>query len=83
MYRLSGIIWLSFLGYVIELLRDMKSHAQLSICTHNANFPVLDDAEQVKACRYQDETVIMQSGSVDSHPVQELLITSWKGPGGL
>nr|WP_284143425.1 AAA family ATPase [Escherichia coli] len=31
---------------VIKLLREMKPHAQFIFATHNANFPVLGDAEQ-------------------------------------
>lgn len=53
---------------VIKLLREMKPNSQFIFATHNANFPVLGDAEQVHACQYQDEKVATQSGSIDARP---------------
>ncbi|WP_347255921.1 TrlF family AAA-like ATPase [Brachymonas denitrificans] len=64
---------------VIKLLREMKPHAQFIFATHNANFPVLGDAEQVHACRYQDEKVAIQSGSIDARPVQDAIINIMEG----
>lgn len=64
---------------VIKLLREMKPHTQFIFATHNANFPVLGDAEQVHACQYQDEKVTTQSGSIDAHPVQEAIINIMEG----
>ena len=58
---------------VIKLLREMKPHAQFIFATHNANFPVLGDAEQVHACQFQDEKVAVQSGSIDARPVQDAI----------
>lgn len=64
---------------VIKLLREMKPHVQFIFATHNANFPVLGDAEQVHACQYQDEKVTTQSGSIDARPVQEAIINIMEG----
>ena len=64
---------------VIKLLRAMKAYAQFIFVTHNANFPVLGDAEQVHACEYQDEKVIVQSGSIDARPVQDAIINIMEG----
>lgn len=64
---------------VIKLLREMKPQAQFIFATHNANFPVLGDAEQVHACEYQDENVSILSGSIDAHPVQEAIINIMEG----
>lgn len=64
---------------VIKLLREMKPHTQFIFATHNANFPVLGDAEQVLACRYQDEKVILQSGSIDARPIQQAIIDIMEG----
>lgn len=64
---------------VIKLLREMKPYAQFIFATHNANFPVLGDAEQVHACRYQDEKVAVQSGSIDARPVQDAIINIMEG----
>lgn len=35
---------------VIKLIRKLKPSAQFIFATHNANIPVLGDAEQVIAC---------------------------------
>ena len=64
---------------VIKLLREMKPNAQFIFATHNANFPVLGDAEQVHACEYQDEKVGVQSGSIDARPVQDAIINIMEG----
>ncbi|CAM5398526.1 TrlF family AAA-like ATPase [Eoetvoesiella caeni] len=64
---------------VIKLLREMKPYAQFIFATHNANFPVLGDAEQVHASRYQDEKVAVQRGSIDTRPVQDAIINIMEG----
>lgn len=64
---------------VIKLLREMKPNTQFIFATHNANFPVLGDAEQVHACQYQDEKVSVQSGSIDARPMQEAIINIMEG----
>ncbi len=64
---------------VITLIRELKPHAQFIFATHNANFPVLGDAEQVHACQYQDEKVITLSGSIDARQVQEAIINIMEG----
>ena len=64
---------------VIKLLREMKPSAQFIFATHNANFPVLGDAEQVHACQYQDEKITIRSGSIDARPVQEAVINIMEG----
>ncbi len=63
---------------VIKLIREMKPSTQFIFATHNANFPVLGDSEQVHAC-YQDETVHIQSGGIDARPVQEAIISIMEG----
>ena len=40
---------------------------------------MLGDAEQVHACKYQDEKVTVQSGSIDARPVQESIINIMEG----
>ncbi|ULA65263.1 MAG: hypothetical protein LZF86_190566 [Nitrospira sp.] len=64
---------------VIKLLREMKPHVQFIFATHNANFPVLGDAEQVLACQYQDEKVVVRSGSIDARLMQEAIINIMEG----
>lgn len=64
---------------VITLVRELKPTTQFIFATHNANFPVLGDAEQVIACAYENETISVQSGSVDARPVQEAIINIMEG----
>ena len=64
---------------VIKLLHVMKPQTQFIFATHNANFPVLGDAEQVHACHYQDERVVTQSGSIDASSVQNAIINIMEG----
>lgn len=64
---------------VIKLIREMKPFTQFIFATHNANFPVLGDAEQVHACRYEDDIVRVCSGGIDSRPVQEAIIKIMEG----
>lgn len=64
---------------VIKLLREMKAYAQFIFATHNANFPVLGDAEQMHACQYQDDKIEVQSGSIDARSVQDAIINIMEG----
>lgn len=64
---------------VIKLIREMKASTQFIFATHNANFPVLGDAEQVHACRYQEGQVTVQSGSIDAPAIQEAIISIMEG----
>jgi ABC-type cobalamin/Fe3+-siderophores transport system ATPase subunit len=64
---------------VIKLIREMKPFTQFIFATHNANFPVLGDAEQVHACRYQDDAVSVQSGGIDARPIQDAIINIMEG----
>lgn len=64
---------------VIKLLRQVKPRTQFIFATHNANFPVLGDAEQVLACHYQHEQVTVRSGSIDTRAMQEAIINIMEG----
>lgn len=64
---------------VIKLIREMKPATQFIFATHNANFPVLGDAEQVHACRYQDEEIHVQTGSIDAKTIQTEIINIMEG----
>lgn len=64
---------------VIKLLHEMKPSTQFVFATHNANFPVLGDAEQVIACAYEDEKMTIISGSVDAAPIQNAIINIMEG----
>lgn len=64
---------------VIKLIRKMKCRTQFIFATHNANLPVLGDAEQIHSCRYSDECIRLKSGSIDSSDLQNEIIDIMEG----
>lgn len=64
---------------VIKLIRELKLNTQFIFATHNANFPVLGDAEQVISCRYSDERVKTRIGSIDSPVLQKEIVDIMEG----
>ncbi len=64
---------------VIKLIRRMKPDVQFIFATHNPNIPVLGDAEQVHACSFMDDKVLVKSGSVDSPDTQKSIVNIMEG----
>ncbi len=64
---------------VIKLIRSLKPQAQFVFATHNANFPVLGDAEQIIACTYSDDVVHVTSGSIDCPQLQREIVNIMEG----
>lgn len=64
---------------VIKLIRSLKPQTQFIFATHNANFPVLGDAEQIFSCAYSDDTVNMTSGSIDCPKLQQVIVNIMEG----
>jgi len=64
---------------VIKLVRKLKPQTQFIFATHNANFPVLGDSEQIHACRYADESMQISSGSIDSPVIQQEVVDIMEG----
>lgn len=64
---------------VIKLLRSLKPKTQFIFATHNANFPVLGDAEQVIACSYSDEKAQVLNGSIDCPEIQQKIVDIMEG----
>lgn len=64
---------------VIKLIRELKPETQFIFATHNANIPVLGDAEQVVACEYQDEHIAIISGSIDCANIQQRIVSIMEG----
>ncbi|MCG8642799.1 MAG: hypothetical protein MI862_23935, partial [Desulfobacterales bacterium] len=52
---------------------------QFIFATHNANFPVLGDAEQIHSCHYVDNTIDIHAGSIDSPLVQREIVDIMEG----
>lgn len=64
---------------VITLIRKMKFETQFIFATHNANFPVLGDAELVHSCHYSDEMIVLESGSIDNPNTQKEIVEIMEG----
>lgn len=64
---------------VIKLIHDLKPKTQFIFATHNANFPVLGDAEQILSCQYVDDKMAIASGSIDSPVLQQEIVTIMEG----
>lgn len=64
---------------VIKLIHKMKKEVQFIFATHNPNIPVLGDAEQVQSCSFVDDTVFVQSGSVDNPDTQKTIVDIMEG----
>jgi ABC-type cobalamin/Fe3+-siderophores transport system ATPase subunit len=64
---------------VIKLIRSLKPKTQFIFATHNANFPVLGDAEQIISCSYSDDLVHVTSGSIDCPKLQQEIIDIMEG----
>ncbi|NMM42272.1 TrlF family AAA-like ATPase [Pseudoalteromonas arctica] len=64
---------------VIKLIRELKPSTQFIFATHNANIPVLGDAEQVIACEYQDGHIALVNGSIDCAEVQQRIVSIMEG----
>jgi hypothetical protein len=64
---------------VIKLVRVLKRDIQFVFATHNANFPVLGDAEQVGACSFADGHADVSAGSIDEPGIQKAIVSIMEG----
>ena len=64
---------------VIKELLKLKEKTQFIFATHNANIPVLGDCEQVLVCQYKESSIELESGSIDSHNIQNKIIDIMEG----
>lgn len=63
---------------VVKLVRTIKKGRQFILATHNANFPVLGDAEIVAACAYE-QAISVRAGSIDSKDSQSAIVRIMEG----
>ncbi len=64
---------------VIKLVRMLKGDIQFIFATHNANFPVLGDAEQVGACSFAGGHADVRVGSIDEPEIQNAIVSIMEG----
>ena len=64
---------------VLKVIRDMKGNMQFIFATHNANIPVLGDADMILAADCNGESITYQSGNIDTLESQQQIITIMEG----
>lgn len=64
---------------VVKFVRLLKTQVQFIFATHEPNFPVLGDAEQVSSCAYSDDEISVTSGSIDSQELQREVVNVMEG----
>lgn len=64
---------------VIKLIRSLKPNTQFIFATHNANFPVLGDSEQIISCVYSDDAISIKAGSIDCPELQQEVVDIMEG----
>lgn len=64
---------------VIKMVRILKKDIQFIFATHNANFPVLGDAEQVGACSFAAGHGDVKVGSIDDPVIQKAIVSIMEG----
>lgn len=64
---------------VVKIVRSIKPNRQFIFATHNANFPVLGDAETITTCSATDEEIEVAVGSIDDRACQEKVIKIMEG----
>lgn len=64
---------------VVKLLRRLKPNQQFIFATHNANFPVLGDAETITTCSASDDEIAISVGNIDDKACQASVISIMEG----
>lgn len=64
---------------VVKLIHNLKANTQFIFATHNANFPVLGDAELCISCSYSDGSISPICGSIDCSHVQKEVVSIMEG----
>lgn len=64
---------------VIKLIHTMKPRTQFIFATHNANIPVLGDAECVHSCVYNNGKISTKGGGIDHSHIQKEIIAVMEG----
>jgi chromosome segregation protein len=64
---------------VVKLVRKMKPNQQFIFATHNANFPVLGDSDQLVSCELSDNKIDLHIGSIDNKVFQQKIVKVMEG----
>lgn len=64
---------------VIKEIKALKGKMQFIFATHNANIPVLGDSEKLFACKFSDDKIEVQEGTIDHPETQKQIVTIMEG----
>ncbi len=64
---------------VVKLIQAQKSKKQFLLATHNANFPVLGDAEMVVSCSEAEDEIEVLCDGIDAKNCQERIVRIMEG----
>lgn len=64
---------------VIRAIINKKTNIQFIFATHNANIPVLGDAERVLTVEYQDKTISVSEGNIDLENTHHKIVEIMEG----
>ena len=64
---------------VVKILRSIKPRQQFIFATHNANFPVLGDAETITTCSATVDEITVAVGNIDEKACQGKVINIMEG----
>lgn len=64
---------------VINTIKKKKKDIQFIFATHNANIPVLGDAECVIAMQYDNEKINTNIGNIDCKNIQQKIVDIMEG----
>ncbi len=64
---------------VVKLIQKQKPNKQFLLATHNANFPVLGDAEMIVSCAENDGTMATICEGIDAKDCQERIVSIMEG----
>lgn len=63
----------------IKTLKKKKNDSQFIFATHNANIPVLGDAERVVSAQYSDSRIDLTMGSIDTPSTHKQIVDIMEG----
>ena len=64
---------------VIKAICSKKRDIQFIFATHNANIPVLGDAEKVLAAESSDDIISIDQGNIDNPKTHEQIVSIMEG----
>ena len=64
---------------VIREINQLKGQVQFVFATHNPNIPVLGECENVFCCRFENDKIQIEHGSIDKPKIQKNIIEIMEG----